>query len=134
MRRIEPERKIGNNCFNICSSNVPFNKISSDEEIHFVLNKKLTKEPKIHYCLIAFGTSSTLLTFGEKYLEYSDKYIETKGLSIGGYEVTFLAGLVASCLFEECNNQSKEVPWKGIYICYGFLVFEGKQLLSEIKI
>ena len=41
--------------------------------------------------------------------------------------------LVASSLFEEYNNQFKEVIWKGIYREDGLLVFEGKKSLSEIK-
>ena len=48
--------------------------------------------------------TSTLLTFGEKYFEYGEKGIETKGLIIGGYETSFLADLVASYLFTKCNN------------------------------
>ena len=77
--------------------------------------------------------SSTLLTFEDKYYEYGEKCIETKGLSIGGYESAFLEDLVASYLFEKCNNQFKEVLWKGIYIDDGLLVFKGKKSLSDIK-
>ena len=33
-------------------------------------------------------------------LEYSEKGIETKGLAVGGYELSFLADLVASYTFE----------------------------------
>ena len=53
--------------------------------------------------------SSTLLTFEDKYYEYGEKGIETKSLAIGGYESAFLEDLVASYLFEKCNNQFKEV-------------------------
>ena len=45
---------------------------------------------KLYLNLIAFGMSSTLLIFEEKYYEYSDKGIKTKGLAIGGYESSFL--------------------------------------------
>ena len=34
--------------------------------------------------------SSTLLTFEDKYYEYGEKVIKTKGLAIGGYESAFL--------------------------------------------
>ena len=40
--------------------------------------------------------SSTLMTFGDKYFEYGEKGIETKGLEIGRYESDFLADLLAS--------------------------------------
>ena len=40
--------------------------------------------------------SSTLLNFQDKYYEYGDEGLETKGLAIGGYESAFLADLVAS--------------------------------------
>ena len=77
--------------------------------------------------------SSTLLTFEDKYYEYGEKGIETKGLAIGGYESTFLADLVASYLFEKFSNKIKEVLWKGIYRDDGLLVFKGKKSLSDIK-
>ena len=78
--------------------------------------------------------SSPLLTFEEKYFEYSEKGIKTKGLAIGGYRSAFLANLVSYYLFEKCNNQFSYVLWKGIYINDGFLVFKGKKSLSEIRI
>ena len=73
------------------------------------------------------GVISTLLTFGGEYFEYGEKGIETKVLEIGGYESYFLADLVASYLFEKCNNQCKEFLWKGIYRDNGLLVFKGKR-------
>ena len=36
--------------------------------------------------LIVLGMSSTLINFQEKYYEYGDEGLETKGLAIGGYE------------------------------------------------
>ena len=45
----------------------------------------------------------------------------------------FLADLVASYLFEKCNNQFKEVLWKGIYRDDGLSAFKGKESISEIK-
>ena len=64
----------------------------------------------------------------------STKGIKTKGLAKGGYELAFLADLVASYMFKKCNNQFKEVLWKGVYGEDGLLVFKGKKSLSEIKI
>ena len=61
------------------------------------------------------------------------KVLKKKGLAIGGYESSFLAGLVASYLFKKRNNQFKEFLRKGIYGEDGLLVFKGKKSLSEIK-
>ena len=38
--------------------------------------------------------SSTLLTFGDKYIEYRGVGVETKGLAFGGYKSTFRADLL----------------------------------------
>ena len=78
--------------------------------------------------------SSTVLTFEEKYFEYGEKGIKTKGLAIGGYKLDFLANLLDPYLFEEGNNQFKEILLQGIYRDLGLLVFKGKKSLSEIKI
>ena len=78
--------------------------------------------------------SSAVLEFGDKYFEYREKGIKTKGLEIGGYESYFLAYLVASYLFEKCNNQFNKVLQKGIYRDNGLLVFEGNKSHLGIKI
>ena len=103
--------------------------------LYFTRSLPKNQQSNVKLCLklIAFGMSSTLLTFEDKYYEYCEKGIETKGLAIGGYESAFLADLVASYLFEKCNNQFKEVLWKGIYRDDGLLVFKGKKSLSNIK-
>ena len=84
-----------------------------------MFHKKLTKETEIH-CIIVPETDRiwdeiTLLKFEEKYYEYGEKGIDTKGLAIDGYGSSFLADLVASYPFEKFRNQFKEFPWKGIY-------------------
>ena len=79
--------------------------------------------------LITFGTSSTLLTFGEKYFEYGEKGIKAKGIAIRGYISDFIVHLIASYLFGECNNKFKEVLWKGMYRYNGFSLFKVKKLL-----
>ena len=63
--------------------------------------------------LIAFGVSSTPLTFEEKYYEYGEKVIKTKGLAIDGYESDFFADLVASYLFENSAINSSKFYGKG---------------------
>lgn len=66
--------------------------------------KKLNKKDKsmIHNCLkiIKFGMRATILTFTNKYYEYSgDVNVEEKGLMIGGYKSAWLADLVAAYVF-----------------------------------
>ena len=80
------------------------------KEISFLTrNLPNNNQSTIKLCLklIVLGIISTLLTFGVEYFEYGEKGIETKVLEIGGYESYFLADLVASYLFEKCNNQCK---------------------------
>ena len=103
---------------------------------YFTRNLPRKQQSSINLCLklIAFGVISTLLTFGRKSFEYGEKGILKKGLTIVGYESDFLADLVASYLFDHCNNHFKEVLWKGIYVHDGLLVFKGKKSLLEIKI
>ena len=62
--------------------------------------RKLTSETKKtnNLCLdlIKFGMSSTLISFDGDYYKYRGGEREEQGLSIGGYESTFLADLVVS--------------------------------------
>ena len=55
---------------------------------YFTRNLPKSQQSNVKLCLklIAFGMSSTLLTFEDKYYEYGEKGIKTKGLAIGGYE------------------------------------------------
>ena len=94
---------------------------------YFTKNLPKSHKYTVKLCLklVAFGMSSTLLIFEEKYFEYREKGTETKGLAIGGYVSAFLADLVTSYLFEKCYNQFKEVLRKGIYRDNGLLVFKG---------
>ena len=78
--------------------------------------------------------SSTLLNFQDKYYEYGNEGLETKGLAIGGYKSTLLADFVAYYVLEVTNNQFKEVLWRGIYRDDGLLVFKGRRSISEIRI
>ena len=74
---------------------------------------------------MAFGMSSTLLIFGDKYYEYGEKGIKIKGLVISGYALVFPEDLVASYLFDKLSNKFKGVLRKGIYRDDGLLVFKG---------
>ena len=50
---MELETKQSKNRINTCGNNVPFNKIYSGEESNFIIYKKLTKEPTIHYQIVS---------------------------------------------------------------------------------
>ena len=65
---------------------------------YFTRNLPKSQQSTLKLCLklIAFGMSSTLLAFEEKYFEYGEKGIETKGLAIREYESFFLADLYTS--------------------------------------
>ena len=78
---------------------------------HFLSPLPTIIVPEIHH----IGMSSTILTFEDKYYEYGEKDIETKGLVIDRNEPAFLVDLVASYLFKKCSNQFKKFLWKGIY-------------------
>ena len=82
MRYSELENKWSDNCINRCSSNVPFNKISSGEESNLVFNKKLTKDPTIDYWLVhktyQIWDYLNSTGIGRKYFEYGGKGIEKK--------------------------------------------------------
>ena len=62
---------------------------------YFTRNLPKSKTSTVKLCLklIAFGMSSTVLTFEEKYFEYGEKGIKTKNLAISGYKSAFLANL-----------------------------------------
>ena len=93
---------------------------------------------KLGVCLdmIRFGMGNTLLTFVDKYYEYGGEVnIEEKGLTIGGYESTWLADLVAAYLLENVTDIFDPTMFKGIYRDDGLVVFKDKYLLkSEVAV
>lgn len=58
------------------------------------------------HCLdmIRFGMANTMVTFNGKYYEYGGTEVESKGLTIGGYESAFLADLVAAFILENLED------------------------------
>ncbi len=54
--------------------------------------------------MIKFGMANTIVTFAGKYYEYGGMDVETKGLTIGGYESAFLADLVAAYILENLED------------------------------
>jgi hypothetical protein len=73
----------------------------------------------IRDCLkcIHFGTGNTLITpFEDKYFEYDgDRYVNDKGLTIGGYESAWLTDLaVAAFVLENTAQFFNEAVYDGI--------------------
>ena len=81
----------------------------------------------INLCLelIRFGMSSTLISFNGEYYEYHGGEKEEQGLAIGGYELVFLADLVASYLFEKAKAHFQPTIYHGIYRDDCLVVFKG---------
>ena len=71
----------------------------------FARTLTMATKKTINLCLelIRFGMSSTLICFDGEYYEYYGGEKEEQGLAIGGYELAFLADLVASYLFEKAK-------------------------------
>ena len=62
--------------------------LGKKEISYFTRSLSKSQQSTVKLCLkiVAFGMSSTLLTSEEKYFEYGEKGITTKGLAIGGYK------------------------------------------------
>ena len=70
---------------------------------------------------------STLIFFIREYYEYHDGKKKEQWLAIGGYELAFLANLVASYLFKKSKNLLTRTTYHGIYPDYGLMVFKVKK-------
>ena len=69
---------------------------------------------------------NTLLTIIDKYYEYGgEEDVEERGLMIGGYELVWLADLVASYILENMKEHFKEMHFKGIYFDDRIAIFKG---------
>jgi hypothetical protein len=84
--------------------------------------------------MIAFGMGNTLLTFVNKYYhEYDgEREMQDKGLTIGGYESTWLADLVAAFVLENCEDLFKDAVYDGIYRDDGLVIMDGQKTNAEI--
>eukprot|EP00957_Ditylum_brightwellii_P072387 5501645-Ditylum_brightwellii.AAC.1 len=89
--------------------------------------------------IVQFGMKSTLIQFKGRYFIYQRA---TKGkeileedvtLAIGAYESAFLAGIVASYVFEETEECFVKCIYRGIYRDDGLVAFEGRRNKHEIQ-
>eukprot|EP00957_Ditylum_brightwellii_P208876 15359351-Ditylum_brightwellii.AAC.1 len=90
--------------------------------------------------IVQFGMKSTLIQFKGQCFIYQGaakgKEILDEGvtLAIGAYESAFLAGIVASYVFEETEECFVKCIYKGIYRDDGLVVFTGRQNKREIQV
>eukprot|EP00984_Skeletonema_dohrnii_P023783 scaffold12871_cov72-Skeletonema_dohrnii-CCMP3373.AAC.1 len=91
---------------------------------YFLRNAPEEDKVSANQCLemIRFGMANTIITYGGKYYEYGGEDVDTKGLTIGGYESAFLADLVAAFILENTEDlfegaYSKIYRDDGVRIC-----------------
>eukprot|EP00957_Ditylum_brightwellii_P004396 333655-Ditylum_brightwellii.AAC.1 len=89
--------------------------------------------------IVEVGMKSTLVSFMDEYYNYNgvagNKEIndEDIGLSIEGYESSFLADTVASCIFKMTTEHFTNTIICGIYRDDGLVVFNGQRFPEEIQ-
>ena len=96
--------------------------------MYFAQFLSLEDKEKIETCLemAKFGMGNTLLTFIDKYYEYGgEEDVEERGLMIEGYELVWLADLIASYILENMKKHFQETHLKGIYRNDGIVIFKG---------
>ena len=95
----------------------------------------LSTNKTINLCLelIRFGMRSTLISFYGEYYDYHGGKKKEQGLVIGGYESHFLSNLFESFLFETAKAILNPTTYYGIYWYGGLVVFNGKEIVKEIK-
>ena len=102
---------------------------------YFAQVLSLEDKEKIDTCLkmVKFGMGNTLLTFIDKYYGYGgEEDVEERRLTIGGYELAWLADLVASYILENMKEHFKETHFKGIYCDDRIVIFKGNLKASEV--
>jgi hypothetical protein len=83
--------------------------------------------------MIKFGMGNTLLTFVDKYYEYSgDLDIEDRGLTIGRYESAWLADLCMAYVMDNSRDILDDLIYDGIYRDDGIAVFKGSKMTGKI--
>eukprot|EP00957_Ditylum_brightwellii_P035657 2703420-Ditylum_brightwellii.AAC.1 len=100
-----------------------------------------TARETIDLCMdiVQFGMKSTLIQFRGKYYVYKgtakgkEFSNEDVVLAIGVYELTFLANIVASYLFEKTEECFANCVFRGIYRDDGLVVLVGKRNKREIQ-
>ena len=76
---------------------------------------------------------STLIYFNRKYYKYNGGEKEEQELAIGGYELAFLADLVASHIFDKSRTLLNPTTHHVFYQDDGLVVLKGNKIVQEIK-
>jgi len=116
----------------------PSVKFSMVERAVDFFSQSLTESEKatIKRCLamIRYGMGHTLLTFQDQYWEWGGtEDIESRGLTIGGYESAWLADLVAAFILENTEELFASSIFYGIYRDDGLNVLRGRHSQAEIS-
>jgi hypothetical protein len=82
--------------------------------------------------MIKFGMGNTLLTFVNKYHKYGGNLdVEDRGLTIGGYQLAWLANLCMAYVMDNSRDILDEPIYEGIYRDDSITVFEGSVTTGE---
>jgi hypothetical protein len=101
----------------------------------FARNLHVETQRRINTCLemIKFGMGNNLLTFVDKYYKYGgDLDVEDRGLTIGGYELAWLADLCMAYVMDNSMDILDELVYEGIYRDNSIVVFKGPLTTSEV--
>jgi hypothetical protein len=83
--------------------------------------------------MIKFGMGNTLLTFLDKYYEYSgNRDVEDRGLTISGYESAWLTDLCMEYIMDNSRDILEDLIYDGIYRDDGIAVFKGSKTTGKI--
>ena len=77
--------------------------------------------------------SSTFIYFNGEYYKYNGGEKEEQGLAIGGYELSLLANLVTSYMFENSKTIINQTTYHNIYRTENMVLLQGNKSVQEIE-
>ena len=77
--------------------------------------------------------SSTFIYFNGDYYKYNGGEKEEQGLAIGGYELSLLANLVTSYMFENSKTIINQTTYHNIYRTENMVLLQGNKSVQEIE-
>ena len=84
--------------------------------------------------MLKFSMGNTLVMFRNKYYEYGvDDDPMNKSLTIGDYDSTWNADLIARYLLDLAQDHFTETKFSGLYRDDGNIIFDGTCLTEEIQ-
>jgi hypothetical protein len=92
-----------------------------------------SKDESIMFEMIKFGMGNTLLTFVDKYYKHGGNLdVEDRGLTIGGYKLSWLADLCMAYVMDNSRYILDELIYEGIYRDDGIAVFKGSVTTGKV--